>query len=99
MPDADRLGVSGSPGDGPYVKIWLKAKDGRITAATFETNGCPSSIACASMLCELAAGREIDKLGLIEANELIKILGGLPEGKEMYATLAVQALRTALKEE
>lgn len=98
MEDADRLGIGGSPGGGPYVQIWLKVADGRIEQASYETNGCPSSIASASALCELAIGREIEKMKLLEPADLIAYLGGLPEGKEHYATLAVTALRDGLKE-
>ena len=92
MEDADRIGTAGSPGDGPYVRIWLKLDGSKVLKASYETNGCPSSIACASALCELATGRDMDKLTLLEPNDLIAYLGGLPEGKESYATLATSAL-------
>ena len=95
MSDAGRIGTAGSPGDGPYVRIWLKLEGGKVLKASYETNGCPSSIACASALCELAIGREVKKLQLLEQGDLITYLGGLPEGKEMYAKLAVTALRIA----
>jgi len=99
MEDADRIGTGGSPGGGPYVRLWLKTEGVRIAKATYETNGCPSSIASASALCELATGREIEKLRLLEAADLIAYLGGLPEGKEYYAVLAIQALMDGLAEE
>lgn len=98
MPDADRNGQSGSPGEGPYVQIWLKLDGERIAAASYETNGCPSSVACASMVCELAKEREMRRLVGLEPKDLITVLGGLPEGKEMYASLAVGALRNALED-
>ena len=93
MVDADRYGVAGSPGDGPYVQIWLKLEGSKVLKASYETNGCPSSMACASALCELAIGREMEKLRLLEPSDLISYLGGLPEGKEMYAAMAVKAIR------
>ncbi len=93
MADANQMGVAGSPGDGPYVQIWLKVEEGKILKASYETNGCPSSIACASALCELAIGREMEKMRLLEPNDLIAFLGGLPEGKEMYASLTVKAIQ------
>lgn len=98
MPDADRTGTAGSPGDGPYVQIWLKLDSETVVAASYETNGCPSSTACASMLCELAIGREMKKLKQLEPGELIAVLGGLPEGKEQYAGLAVAAMKNAILE-
>ena len=93
MVDADRIGTAGSPGDGPYVRLWLKFEGNTVLKASYETNGCPSSMACASALCELAIGREMDKLLSLEPNDLIAYLGGLPEGKEVYASLAVHAMR------
>ena len=50
------------------------------------------------MLCELAIGRESEKMKLLEPEELILILGGLPEGKESYARLAIDAIRSAVEE-
>jgi len=99
MADADRIGTGGSPGGGPYIQLWLKLDGGRILKATYETNGCPSSIASASALCELITGREIAKVRLLEARDLITYLGGLPEGKEFYADLAVNAVRDGARED
>jgi nitrogen fixation NifU-like protein len=99
MDGADRYGFAGEPGGGPYVQIWLKVDQERIVQARYETNGCPSSIACSSILCELAIGRSVAKMRLIEPAELALIAGGLPEGKEHYADLAVRALRDCVKEE
>ena len=98
LTDADCYGVAGSPGEGPYVQIWLKTDGSRIAKAHYETNGCPSSVASASMLCELATGREMEILKLLDANDLITILGGLPECKQAYAGLAVKAMNNALEE-
>lgn len=95
--DANRKGVAGSPGDGPYVQIWLVTEHTKVLQAHYETNGCPSSVASASALCELAIGRDMDKLQLLESTDLIAFLGGLPEGKEMYAAMAIQAMKSALR--
>ena len=97
MPDADRIGLAGTPGDGPHVKLWFKLEHNRITKASYHTNGCPSSIACASAVCELAIGREVEKMKLLDAHDLITFLGGLPAGKEYYAELSIGALQDALE--
>lgn len=96
IPDATHLGVGGTPGDGPYVQLWLVIVGGVVRKAGYECNGCPSSIAASSMLAQLAIGRSLEQLERIEPSDLILIIGGLPEGKETYAELAVQALRNAL---
>lgn len=93
LPEATHVGTGGSPGGGPYVRIWLLVEEGKILKANYETNGCPSSIAAASALCELAIGRDVEKMKLVEARDLILFLGGLPEGKEYYADLATIALQ------
>ena len=89
---ADFAGIAGEPGEGPYVHIWLKVDENVVTQANFETNGCPSSIACASAFCHLAKGRDLDCLRLLTAPELLTFLGGLPEGKECYADLTISSL-------
>ena len=98
MVDANRLGVAGVPGDGPFVRIWLRVDGDTILKATYDTNGCPSSIGCSSALCELSAGRKLENMKLLEPQELEQYLGGLPEGKGHYAVLAIQALRSAMEE-
>lgn len=97
LSDANRLGIAGVPGDGPFVKIWLKVEGDTILKATYETNGCPSSVGCSSALCELSVGRKLENMKLLEPRELELYLGGLPEGKGYYAVLAIQALRAAME--
>lgn len=89
-------GVSGSPGDGPYVEVWARVEGGVVREAAFRTPGCPSSTASASLLCELATGRDVDRVRDLTGEDLLRILGGLPEGKESYARMSVEAMRSAL---
>ena len=95
MEGATHLGVGGVPGDGPYVRIWMAVEGGIVRRAGYECNGCPSSIAAASMAATLATGRELGRLALLDPRDLLLVLGGLPPGKESYAELAVSALRSA----
>lgn len=90
-------GVSGVPGDGPYVEIWVRLENGRILEAAFRTPGCPSSTAAASMLCELATGREAIKMGDLTEEDLLTVLGGLPEGKGDYVRMSIEAMRAAIR--
>jgi NifU-like protein involved in Fe-S cluster formation len=77
--------------------LYLIVREGRIEKVHYETNGCPSAMACASMLCQLAAGRDVEKARTISANDLVLCLGGLPEGKGDCAARAANALKDALK--
>jgi nitrogen fixation NifU-like protein len=90
-------GCSGVPGDGPWIEIWLCLETNVIKDAAYRTHGCPSSIASGSMLCDLVRGRTCEQASLIEATDLLIILGGLPEGKGHFASMAVEAVKIALE--
>ena len=99
LPNATHYGQFGIPGDGPYVQLWLNLSDGTILSASYATYGCPSAVACASLTCELLRGRNVDQAMLLEPKDLMLLLGGLPEGKEHCAKMAVDALRHAIRAE
>lgn len=67
-----------------------------IRSAVFRTYGCPASVACADLACAIATGRTPEQVMLLEPADLVRILGGLPEGKEACAERAVTALHSAL---
>lgn len=90
-------GVAGHPGDGPYVEMWLDVRDGRVLRAGYQTHGCPSSIGATSVLCTLLlASPQPQIVAEMSTAEFLLILGGLPEGKEFCADLALAAARSAL---
>lgn len=95
LENATHYGVSGSPGEGPYVEIWLDIRDGKIQRAGYRTPGCPSSTAAASMTCQLALGKSFEWIPSLTGQDVLTILGGLPEGKEHYAQRAAEALGNA----
>ena len=94
---ATSVGRFGNRGDGPYMTLWLQVQEDRITQAAYQTYGCPSAIACGSMTCEIVKGRSVEEAMRLEPEDLIVILGGLPEGKGECARMAVIALREALE--
>lgn len=47
------------------------------------------------MLCDLARGRSVATIEGLTGTDLLVVLGGLPEGKESYAEMAVGALKNA----
>lgn len=95
--DATHFGSGGVPGEGPYISLWLKVVASEITSVGFACNGCPSSLATGSVLTTLLKGRSVEKAMLIEPQDILLILQGLPEGKEYYAELAVKAIHNALR--
>jgi nitrogen fixation NifU-like protein len=97
MADADAVGQAGTPGEGPFATIWLKTVGERIVQTGFETHGCPYSVACAAWLTQWATGKTREEALVLDAGDLMKVLGGLPLGKEHCAVLAVNALRDGLQ--
>lgn len=96
LPNATHLGYGGTPGEGPYSRLWLIIDGDFIVRAGYECNGCPSSIAASSAVAEIVTGRTVAQARRLDAHDVLILLGGLPEGKGYYADLAVQALQSAL---
>lgn len=81
---------------GDLVEIFLTVADARIQAASFETNGCVNTIACANTVVTLAEGRTIADTWEITAEQVIEYLETLPASERHCAEMAVVALRLAL---
>jgi len=88
--------VTGSCGD--TMEIYLKTKNGKVTEATFMTDGCGPSIASGSMVTELVKGKSIAEALKISQNDILNALGGLPEESLHCALLAANTLREAVKD-
>ncbi len=82
---------------GNSISIYLKLKSRRIAEITFFSEGCGSSVVCASMLCELARGQTLEQALKLGADDVMKALPGLPAAKRKYAVLAVKALHQAVR--
>src|SRR5580700_4682953 len=79
------FGAAGVPGDGPFMQMWMIVNPALIARAAYKSNGCPSSMAAGSMAARLLTGLTIEKALLLTAEDLLRIMGGLPEGKEECA--------------
>jgi len=103
MKDADAIGTVGSPDCGDMLRMWVKFKDegGRkvIDRATFQTFGCQTAIAVASVATEMLAGKTIAEAKSMSGEELAAPLGALPPVKIHCAQLVEGALRSALSGE
>ena len=86
--------VHGKCGD--TMEIFLKFDGARVEEALFQTDGCGSSIACASFAAELALEKTPDQLMEISGESILQELGGLPEDQRHCAFLAAETLETAL---
>ncbi len=100
MQDADAVGTVGSPECGDMLRMWIKFKeeDGRkiIDRASFQSFGCQTAIAVASVATELLAGKTIAEAQAMSGEELAAPLGALPPVRIHCAQLVEGALRNAL---
>jgi NifU-like protein involved in Fe-S cluster formation len=100
MENADAIGTVGSPDCGDMLRMWIKFKEenGRkvIDRATFQSFGCQTAIAVASVATELLAGKTIAEAQSMSGEELAAPLGALPPVKIHCAQLVEGALRSAL---
>ena len=86
-----------NPACGDVLKLTLKIVDGRIAQIGFRAKGCVPSIACASALTELVAGKTISQAAKVQAEDLVAAVHGLPEASKHASHLAIDALKAVLE--
>src|SRR5215212_4712458 len=98
---ADAVGTVGNAGCGEMLRMWIKFKEekGRkvIDKATFQSFGCETAIAVASLATELIRGKTAEEALALKTDELSGELGPLPPMKIHCAQLVEGALRSALE--
>ncbi len=103
MPDADAVGTVGSPDCGDMLRMWIKygEKDGKkvIDKASFQSFGCQTAIAVASLATRLIQGKTREEALQLSAEELSEPLGPLPPMKIHCGQMVEGALRAALEGE
>jgi len=101
LTNADAIGTVGSSDCGEMLRMWVKFKDenGRkvIDRATFQSFGCETAIAVASLATELIRGKTAEEALSLKTEELAGELGPLPPMKIHCAQLVEGALRSALE--
>jgi len=80
------------------MQVFLNFRDGRVNKASFQTDGCASSVVCGSFAAEMAIGKDPDELLKITGDVILKKLGGLPKEDEHCAFLAGDTLQKALND-
>src|SRR5499425_3120407 len=101
LPGADAVGTVGNSDCGEMLRKWVKFKEqnGRkvIDKATFQSFGCETAIAVASLATELIRGKTPEEALALKTEELAGELGPLPPMKIHCAQLVEGALRSALE--
>jgi NifU-like protein involved in Fe-S cluster formation len=100
LPDADAVGTVGNADCGEMLRMWVKFKEQNgkkvIDRATFQSFGCETAIAVASLATELIRGKTAEEALSLKTEELSGELGPLPPMKIHCAQLVEGALRSAL---
>ena len=78
------------------MEIFLRFEQGKVSEASFQTDGCGSSAVCGSFAAEMARGKTPDELLGVTGDTILGKLGGLPEEDEHCAFLAGETLQEAL---
>ena len=100
MTEADTVGTAGNGDCGDRLRMWIKFRDqdGRrvIDKASFQSFGCQTAIAVASMATELIKGKTPQEALEMSRDDLSAPLGALPPMKIHCAQLVEGALKNAL---
>src|SRR3954463_7987675 len=98
---ADAIGTVGNSDCGEMLRMWVKFKDDKgkkvIDRATFQSFGCDTAIAVASLATELIRGKTPEEALALKTEDLAGELGPLPPMKIHCAQLVEGALRSALE--
>jgi len=87
-----------NPACGDVLRLTLRISAGRIAEIRFKAKGCVPSMACASALTELVAGRTVEESRSLRRESVVTAVGGLPQASAHAAQLALDTLFTALRQ-
>src|SRR3954453_10610871 len=100
LANADAIGTVGSSDCGEMLRMWVKFKEQNgkkvIDRATFQSFGCETAIAVASLATQLIRGKTAEEALALKTEQLAGELGPLPPMKIHCAQLVEGALRSAL---
>ncbi|MBU0518731.1 iron-sulfur cluster assembly scaffold protein [bacterium] len=98
--NADAEATEGSPACGDMLTFTLRVNPEThvIEDVRFRSYGCASNISTASMATVLAKGSTVEEVKRFNAKTIAEKLGGLPSTKMHCSVLAVNALKSAIKQ-
>lgn len=95
----DGKATEGSPACGDMVSVSINVDSAtqEITDIKFQSYGCASNIATGSIITELAKGKTLEEAKKITWKMASEALGGLPAIKAHCSVLAVEGLKSAIR--
>ena len=96
LPEANAIADEQNPVCGDRIRLSLVVKNDRIETARYLAYGCPPTLVCGSVLTELIIGKSIEEVKQLTRADLLNAIGGLPSRKHHAASLAIEALHSAL---
>jgi len=96
IPDADGVAMIGDPSCGDFLKVWIKVEGNTLADVKFKCQGCPAAIASASVMTEMAIGKNLDEAMELTDEQIADALGGLPDAKAHCSNLGASALHDAI---
>jgi len=103
----DRTARLENPACGDILELSLKLENGlektkledrRIAEIRFRAKGCVPAMACGSAITELAKGKTVEAARLINREELVQKVGGLPQASDHASHLAMDTLQAVLQQ-
>jgi nitrogen fixation NifU-like protein len=98
IPDPDAAIEIENPVCGDIVRLSLKLRDGRIAEIKFKAKGCVPAMACTSALTEIVLGQTPGEARKLRREDIVHVVGGLPQASSHAAQLALDALWALLNQ-
>lgn len=86
-----------NPVCGDVLRLTAKIKDRRLIEVRYKAKGCVPAMACGSAMADLLEGCSLHEAGLLNREQLLAKVGGVPEASEHAGHLAMDALAALLK--
>jgi nitrogen fixation protein NifU and related proteins len=87
-----------NPACGDVLRLTLAVGGGVIAQSRFKAKGCVPAMACGSALAELILGKTLEEARSLRRDDVIAVVGGLPQASTHAAQLAVDVLTAALNQ-
>ncbi len=97
MEDADIQLGGGNPGCGDLITMYLKIEDDRVSAVSFEGEGCTISQAGGSIISEMIQGMSLDDVKELGTHTMKEEMGDdVVKSRVRCATLALGTVQAAV---